>query len=235
MLLVVVGAACAHAEVRLEATLAPLPDAPAAARGLAVLTLLDDGTVRWQLRVSGMSGFATSTVLRAGAAGPPVVTLTNPPATGDHVGTFGPLDAAAQAALSDGQWYVHVATAAHSDGELQGRVAPAAIAGVTCACAAAASARAFRACVKSAVRQLPASRRRSAAVKAMRRAARSAACGPLPGRAPKKAIACCLPRTPAENVVVERLCAPLPPASCLRRGGREAGTTCAVDLCEAPA
>lgn len=227
-------ASAAAAEVRLESTLAPPPGVAGAARGLAVLTLGDDGAVRWQLRVADMTGFAVSTALRLGAEGAAVVTLTNPPPSGDHVGTFGPLSPADQEALAGGRWWVHVATAAHPGGELHGRVEPAVVDGVTCACAAASGAKAFRRCVAASVRRLPAARRRTAAMRTMRRAARIARCGPPATRAPRKAIGCCLARTPAENVVVEPLCALVPPSRCERLGGRIAGGTCGAAVCEEP-
>ncbi|MCW5891328.1 MAG: CHRD domain-containing protein [bacterium] len=220
-------AAVARAEVRLEARLTPLPGGPPEARGLAVLTLRDDGTVRWELRVADLGGFATVTELRVGAAGPGVVALTNPPASGTHIGRFGPLAAEAQAALVDARWWLHVATASAPDGALHGLILPAAIDGRTCGCAGAASGAAFRACVRTAVRRLPRAQRRTPGVRALKRAAQAASCGP-PTRRARTRPGCCLPRTPAGNVVVERLCVPRAAGPCTRLGGMRASGACSA-------
>lgn len=227
ILAAVLAAAIARADVQLEATLAPLAGVAAPARGLALLTLRDDGVVRWELRVADLDGFATVTALRDGPAGPTIVALTNPPATGTHVGYFGPIGAEARAALGGGRWWLHVATAGHPAGAIHGPVLPAVIEGRTCACTAAASGSAFRACVREALRRLSRTARRAPELRAMKRATRAAACGP-PTRRTRTGPGCCLPRTPASNVVVERLCSPRRAAACARLGGQPVDAACAA-------
>jgi hypothetical protein len=232
-LLVLVLGAAARAEVVLEAELAPslVVPPPGAVRpdtrGSATLVLADDGVVRWQLRVAGLTGFATATEVRHGGTGengPVVAALTNPPASGDHVGHLGPLDAATQEALFDGSLYVSVATAVHPAGELRGQIRVARLEGTTCSCAAGSPA--LRACVRRALRALSPRARRSSAMRRLRRAVRHAACGPAPSRIPPNSGACCLPHAPDRNLVVGRLCSQVAVRRCARLGGVEVGVDC---------
>lgn len=232
VVLLVVVVSVAAAGVRLEARLEPVPaSAGSAPRGAAVFLVRDDATVDWEVRVAGLSGPATATWVRAvtpAGAGPGFV-LTAPPSTGSHVGSLGPLTGAEREALVGGTMQVEVATAARPDGELRGRLRPVRVDGVTCDCAASTTAR-FRACVRAAVRRLPASRRRSTAVRAVVRAARRARCGTVaPPRRPA-ATACCLAATPEENLVVEQLCAVATRRVCARAAGAVAAS---CDRCAA--
>jgi hypothetical protein len=238
LLLALVPVGGASARVELEAALdasqvspAPVGTDPQVG-GLARLVVEDDGTVRWDLRVFDLTGSATGTHLREGlpgTTGPVIVTLTNPPSTGTHVGTFGPLSSDAQARLFAGAWYASVETAANPGGEIRGQVRLATLEGRTCACAGATT-RGFRRCVKAALRRLPRVTRRSAAAALVRRAARRATCGPPPRRVPAGRSACCLPLSPLENIVVERVCAAVSARTCAALGGRQG----ALPSCLAP-
>lgn len=228
-LLMLFLAAPALAAVELEARLTPPAGATSPAAGLANLTLEDDGLVRWRVQVRDMTGFATATEVRVRDDDRVVVTLTNPPPTGTHVGTFGPLDDSTRDALYGGRLDVVVATAAHSSGELRGPIALAVVPGVTCACAGG-STPAFHACVRRQLAAAP-SLRRSLAGRRLRAAVRRAVCG-TPERIGRRQSACCLPRTPDGNVVVESLCAQRSPTACRRmRGVLRSGARCAPAVC----
>jgi hypothetical protein len=228
-LLVLLLATPALAAVELEARLAPPPGVTVPAAGVATLELADDGRVRWDLQVRDMSGFGTVTAIRRRDDGRPVATLTNPPPTGTHVGTFGPLDDPTRDALLGGMLELVMATAAHPDGELRGAIGVSEVPGLTCTCAGETKA-AFRACVRRRLAAAP-SLRRSPMGRRLRAAVRRATCGALTGARRGRSV-CCLPWVPDGNIVVERLCAMRPRAVCRRMGGVPGGdggcrpTTC---------
>lgn len=229
VLLSLAGARAGRADVRLVASLGPgavvppVVDAPAEARGRMELSIGPDGMVAWELRVTELTGTAVEVALRvapAGANGAPAVLLTNPPATGTHVGTFGPLSVAQQDALFSDGWYVEVRTVAHPAGEVRGQLALAVVPDRTCNCAGAPSRAGFRACVQAGVRRMPPGLRRSSAAQSLRIMSRLASCGPAPRRIPPRTVACRLRPAPLDNVVVEPLCAQLPARRCAALDGR---------------
>jgi hypothetical protein len=238
LLVTLVVAADAAARVVLDATLEPgqvVPTAPQAnpqAGGLARFVLEDDGTVRWELRVYELTGFGSGTHLREappGAAGPVVVTLTNPPSSGTHVGTFGPLAPDAQSRLFEGLWYVQVETAANPAGEIRGQVRLASIDGRTCGCRGSTT-KAFRKCVKTRIRELPRAVRKTPAASLVRGVARRAVCGPTRAGAGGRRVTCCLPWSPLENIVIEPLCARVRERACAALAGvPSAAPSCFAD------
>ena len=228
MLLLLVAAG-ARGDVRLEATLDPQQVQPRPAGttsttgGRAELTIGADGAVEWELRVRDLTGFATGVAFRAGAAGERgdvLVALTNPPATGTHVGRFH-ADPALQAMLFAGRAHLDVDTAANPAGEIRGQVRLQHDDEWTCPCAGSTT-RAFRACARRRVARLPLATRRSAAGRLLRRVARSAVCGAEPARIPRRTVACCLPWAPEHNVVIERPCAQATRTACRRLSGEVA-------------
>lgn len=196
-----------------------------AARGQATFRMLESGMVAWQLAVEDLSGFATGVHLRAGDA--IVFTLTNPPATGVHVGGLGPLTEGEQRLFHDEALHLVVATTAHPDGEIAGPVRLLHLPDTTCDCEGAGGAHVFERCVRRGVKRLPRVVRRTTPVKRLLRSIRRAACGPPPRRQPPRRVACCMARNPIGNLVIEPLCARATPAQCSRLGGiGMANTSC---------
>ena len=72
--------------------------------------------------------------------------------------------------------------------------------------------------------------KKSAEVKALKKNVARSSCGKKKG--PKKAIACCLPQTPVENIVIGKVCAALTDKACTKKGGTSlgAGTSCFESL-----
>jgi hypothetical protein len=134
--------------------------------------------------------------------------------------------------LYDGKLYVNVHTAVNPDGEIRGQVT---IAG-TAACRCDGTRKAYLRCVRRAIKALDKDDRKLASVKAIRKAAGLGTCGRTKG--PRRAIACCLPQTPTENLVFGRQCAALKESACTRQGGTSlgAGSSCfPTNPCTPPA
>jgi len=199
-------------------------DASPVARGQATFRMLESGMVAWQLAVEDMSGFATGVHLRAGDR--IVFTLTNPPATGVHVGGLGPLTDEEQRLFHDEALVLEVETAAHPEGEIGGRVRLLHLPETTCDCTAG-DPRVFKHCVRRGVKRLPRVVRKTAPVKSLLRSSRRAACGPPPRREKPGRVACCVAKNPIGNLVIEPLCVPATAAQC----GRLGGTTLAETSC----
>lgn len=225
--------ASAQAHVELEASLDSEQEVPTPAVGSPAPTGETEieieepeaGTMlSYSITVQNLSGPAIAAHIHPGApgvAGAPLFTL-------DHTtlaGTVGPLSETQLETLLNGGFYVNVHTAANPDGEIRGQIALKKSAD-TCLCKTAATPKAFKACVRKAIKALPKDERQSDPVKALKKNFGKAACGRTKG--PKKAIACCLPQTPIANIVIGELCAAVPEAACTRLGGTSlgAGSSC---------
>ena len=60
-------------------------------------------------------------------------------------------------------------------------------------------------------------------MKAIKRAAKLSACGRK--KVGKRTIACCLPQTPTEDIVIGRFCAGVTEKACTKKGGTSLGTS----------
>ena len=209
--------------------------APANAGGTATLTLEDDNTLAYEVTVHDLS----SGVLAAsngghihegfpGAAGAIIFTLVK---TGNltFAGTTAALTADQKTKLLSGAYYVNVHTADNPSGEVRGQIfAPA------CTCKAA-SKKDFRSCVNGEIKKLEKEQKKSAEVKAFKKAFKKSACG-LTEVPKKKQLACCL-TTQASYIVSGKMCAPVKKDSqCTALGGTIAtGKTCLPNPCTPPA
>lgn len=226
----VVAGRPAAAHYTLGATLTGTQETPPVATTAvyaASFTLDPAGTLEYQIvpaqgRLSGPVVAAHLHEGGPGVVGPPLITLANT-LTGSV-----PVDAAQIATLLAGGFYVNLHTAANPGGEVRGQVGLVVTAD-TCACGGAESPKRFKQCVRKAIARLEKSERRVDEVKALRRAVAKAACGAT--RVPAKSVACCLPRNPVENIVIERVCAAVSEARCGKLGGTSqgAGTSCASE------
>lgn len=199
----------------------PTPTLPDGANPTAVaaLVLENDNSIEYQITVSGLTGPPVAAHIHeapAGTPGPIVIAL-------DHntlAGTTLPLTDAQLRALFRGELYVNVHTAANVAGEIRGQIVPPAPA---CDCDTLGR-KAFKKCVKTAVKQLEPDERQSDAAKALKRAAKKASCGRTSG--PRRAIGCCLPRNPFENIATDGLCAVVPEGACSNLGGTRLADSC---------
>jgi hypothetical protein len=216
----------AHGEIRLATVLAPRPGVVAppdrAPGGWADFRVGDDGRIEWELTVENLSGTAREVSVRVGAEGARgrvVATLTNPPASGTHIGRIPTLAAGDHELLIDEGLHVEVATAANPGGEVSGTLRLSVRRdGRTCYCAGSTT-RAFRRCVRDAIKAQPRDLRRAESIAHLRAVVRAADCG-APRR--RRATACCLGRVPYENLVLERLCGVTGERRCERLDGEPA-------------
>jgi len=199
---------------------------PSTGAATATFTLAPDGTLAYQIAVTeALTGPVLLAHLHRAPRG-----QTNPtpaiPLSASLSGTTAALSDDLQAALVAGELYVNLHTAAYPGGEIRGQVELRAVDGTTCSCADAAGPGGFKKCVKGQIGRLDKEERRADGIKALKRAVAKASCGRT--KAPRKAIACCLALTPDENIVVERLCAPVSEKACARLGGASggAGSSC---------
>jgi hypothetical protein len=216
----------AAAHVALQATLdsvqeVPPPDVDSPApTGTAELQLLpEDGTLEFQITFQNLTGPPVAAHVHEGALGVPgavVITLDTAALASGSVATS--LTEEQLATLFDGGMYVNIHTARNPGGEIRGQIG---LVRGSCPCDAQ-----FKRCVKSKIRELEPAERKEEGIKALRRAVRKASCGK--SRGPRKAIACCLPQTPEENIVTGRICAPIPERACAKKGGTSlgAGSSC---------
>lgn len=221
-LAIVSSAAVAHGEIRLETVLAPRPGVAAptdrAPGGWADFRVGDDGRIEWELTVENLSGTASEVSVRVGpegAQGRVVAMLSNPPASGTHIGRIAALSAEDHQLLIDEGLHLLVATHANAQGEVSGTLRLSARRdGRTCHCAGSTT-RAFRRCVRNAIKALPRDVR-GEQVALLRAVVRASHCG-APRRA--RGTTCCFGRVPHENLVIERLCGVAAARRCERLGG----------------
>jgi CHRD domain-containing protein len=230
------------AHIQLTATLDAAQEVPAptgvssAAGGTATFTVGEDASGQtslvYQITVHDLTGPAIADHIHlapVGTAGNIVVpldattlmgarildgTTVTPPTTVDDF----------LVALFDGGTYVNVHTTANSKGEIRGQIH---LVKGECSCTASATPKAWKACVKGKIKALDKSEQKEDAVKLLKKLFKKASCGKTKG--PKKAVACCLPQTPDENIISGRLCAPIPDKACNKIGGSinlGAGSSC---------
>jgi hypothetical protein len=174
-------------------------------------------TLEYTITPQNLSGAVVVVHLHQGApgvAGSPLVTLDN-----SLAGTTAYPDSVINA-LFDGGMYVNIHTALNPGGEVRGQIALTVDESQLCDCTDQ-TRKAFLACVNGKIKALSKEDKKSAAVRALRRAAKASSCGKT--KVPKKALACCLEQTPVENILTGRVCAALPAKACTKRGGTSLG------------
>ena len=191
-----------------------------------------DKSIAYVVTVTNLTGAAIAAHIHQAAPGTPGpirITLAQDELAGGAPALPVPADLVDP--LFDGGTYVNVHTATNPDGEVRGQIhlKPAA-----CSCSSG-SAGALRKCVKLAIKTLPKAQQKAGVIKALRRDVKKSSCGRTKG--PKKAVACCV-REAAGNIVIDKLCLPVPEKACATRGGTSlgAGTSCfPSNPCKPPA
>jgi CHRD domain len=221
----------ARAHVELAATLdvaqeVPAVGTPSTATGSATLTLEEDGTLTGEVSVQNLTGTPLAAHIhqgKAGVAGGVLFTLDQ----STVAGTSGMVTVATQVLSADqqqtlfaGGMYINFHTAANPGGELRGQIT---VLPGQCDCDTL-SARDFKKCVRSAIKALDAEGKKDEGIKALKKAIKKASCGRT--KAPKKAVACCIPLNPVENIVTDALCETVPAKRCEKLGGTNAGASC---------
>jgi hypothetical protein len=214
---------------------APIGTNPGAG-GTGEFVLEDDGTVEAAVTYQGLTGAPVAAHIHQGAPGVPgdIVTgfgasLAGLGAAGTIAGTGDDaLSEAEQQALFAGGMYFNIHTLANTGGEVRGqiRLKPGA-----CPCDGDTTPGAFKRCVKRAIRGIEPAERQEESVRALRRLVSKSACGKT--RAPRKAVACCLPFNPAQNIVTDVMCASVKERQCTRLGGTSlrTGIACSPNPC----
>src|SRR5262249_40738081 len=128
--------------------------------------------------------------------------------TGDTTfkGTTSAISEDQLAKLMSGAYYVNVHTAAHGLGEVRGQVMLTAVKG-RCSCQTLSRAD-FKKCVNGEIKKLDKSQKKSAEIKALKKAVAKSSCG-LSATPKKKPVACCLPANDVATIVTGELCAPV--------------------------
>ena len=219
----------ASAHVSLVATLdtaqeVPAPTDAVGAGGMA--TFQFDATTKmlsYTVSIHDLSGPAIAAHIHLGApgvAGPIRLPFSDPTATS---GTVGPLSGELETALFDGMLYINFHTTLNMAGEIRGQIT---LVPGTCGCGAFPNHGQFVKCVRKAIKGLEKSEKQEQGIKDLRKTSAKSSCGKKHG--PKKAVACCLPRTPDDNIVTESLCIAAKDAACAGKGGtsKGAGSSC---------
>ena len=218
----------ASAHVDMVATLdtaqeVPAPTDAAGAGGMATFQF-DDETkmLSYTVSIHDLSGPAILAHIHLGAPGVagPIRIPLDPSATS---GTVGPLSDELKTALFAEQLYINFHTTLNLAGEIRGQII---FAPGTCGCGAFPTHGQFVKCVRKAIKGLDKSEKKEAGIKQLRKNSAKSSCGKKNGS--KKAVACCLPRTPENNIVTESLCIAVKDAACAGKGGtsKGAGTSC---------
>ena len=219
-------AGTARAGIDFQATLDTAQEVPAPtgtnpnAGGTATFTY-DDETkmLTYTVMVHNLTATPVAAHLHQAAPGVSggVVIPLDPAKTTD---TKGPLTDAQTTALFQGLLYINFHTPQNPSGEIRGQVL---LAPGACGCDAFSSHGQFVKCVRAEIKKLDKAKRKEASVKALKKAAAMSSCGRT--KAAKKAVACCLPLTPEENIVTDSLCAPTKESKCAGAGGTSRGAT----------
>lgn len=208
-----------------------------ASRGTAEFIVDVEGAVLASVTFEGLTGEPTAVHVHQGhpgVTGPIHVDFaallgalsTAGAISGAGVGT---LPEELRRAMFEGELYVDVHTASNPEGEIRGKIV---LRPGACSCETAKSPGAFKACVRKAMRAVEKDERADD-FKMLRRSFVNAACGKATAR--KKAVACCLPLAPAQNIVTEPMCASVKEKVCSKLGGTALGTgvPCAPSPCGA--
>ena len=228
-LAMILAPSVARAQIMLQATLdaaqeVPAPTGvPAGAGGTATFTYDDESKMlSFTATVHDLSGPAIAAHIHQGAPGVAggILFPLDPTATS---GTVGPLNATQETALFSGQLYINYHTPQNPSGEIRGQIEL--VAG-KCACSGFSNHGQFVKCVRKAIKGLTKAERKDSHVKALKKATAQSSCGKTKG--PKKAVACCLPRNPEDNIVTDALCVAVKDAQCAGKGGtsRGSGSSC---------
>lgn len=218
---------------------APSVTPPTGASGVARIEVTSDLTIEYEVTVDLLTGDATMAHIHAGAPGeapPNNIVFGLARIDGKTFrGETAALSPAQLATLINGGYYVNVHTPMNSAGEVRGQIKDLEIVHGTCSCRTL-SRKAFRRCVAGEIKKLDKSERKSAEVKALKKAVKKAACG-LSQVPKKKPLACCLPINEAAGAVSGQLCAPVKnDAQCSKLGGSfVADASCLPNPCTPPA
>jgi len=189
----------------------PTTAPPANAGGTATIEVNNDLAIEYEVTVHDLTGPALFAHIHEGDAGVPgPVTAFGTLAKIDDStfrGETAPLTAEQLATLIGGGYYVNVHTGDNGDGEVRGQIVGLEIVHGTCSCRELTK-KAFRKCVKQAIRSLEKPERKTPEVKALKKAVKKASCG-LTKTPKKKPLACCLPINEAAGAVSGKLCAPV--------------------------
>jgi hypothetical protein len=192
----------------------------------AEFELEDDGTVVARVEYQGLTGAPVAAHIHQGAPGVPGGIVTGFGASLTGLGPAGtlegsgdtPLSPAQQQVLFAGGMYFNIHTAQNTGGEIRGQIR---LKAGTCPCDGAANPGSFKRCVKRAIQQIEPAERGEESVKALKRLVAKSKCGKT--RTPRRLVGCCLPLSPAQNIVTQQMCATLKEAQCTRRGGTSVG------------
>jgi CHRD domain-containing protein len=194
--------------------------------GTGMFVLEDDGTVEAMVSFQGLTGPPTAAHIHQGAAGVanpvPLVDFTSSIVSASTITGTGTkaLTEAEQQTLFAGGMYFNIHTVANRGGEIRGQIH---LKPGVCSCDTATSPGAFKRCVKKALRTVEKAERKEESVKTLRKLLAKSACGKTKPAA-KKQVACCLPVTPAQNIVTDRMCATLKATQCENLRGTSLGT-----------
>ncbi len=204
---------------------APVGTTPGAG-GTGEFVLEDDGTIEAEVIYQGLTGAPVAAHIHQGAPGVPGGIVTGFGASLAGLGAAGTIAGTGDAALSSAQqqtlfaggMYFNIHTGANTGGEIRGQIR---LKAGACACDAADSPGAFKRCVRQALSDVEPAERREESVTALKRLVAKSKCGKT--RTPRRLVGCCLPLSPAQNIVTQRMCATLKEAQCARRGGTSVG------------
>lgn len=189
-----------------EAVPAPIGTS-ASAGGTATLELNEEAKIEYDVTVHDLTGPATIGHIHAGAPGVPglpVFPLTKISDT-EFQGETEPLTPEQVTTLFAGGFYVNVHTATNGLGEVRGQITGFARVAGRCSCLQLAR-KDFLKCVRNQIKGLTKAEKRSAAAKALKKAAKKSICGLTETR---KTEACCVPPNGIGEIVSGSLCVPV--------------------------